>query len=139
MTLEPWKSSENTLLLRLEHILEKDEDPILSKPVTVNLDVSKLFGLKCNLFQMERFQGLFTYFDVDGIQEMTLAANQAVDSNEKLEWIIGDNLSNLGSNGPDRKFKYEKPSLVKDSNIVLHPMEIRTFLISVTYNSVEHM
>lgn len=38
LTLEPW--TENEVLLRLEHIFAKDEDEVLSQPVTVNLNVS---------------------------------------------------------------------------------------------------
>lgn len=37
LTLEPWHGW--TFLLRLEHVLEKDEDPILSKSATVDLKV----------------------------------------------------------------------------------------------------
>ena len=36
-TLEPWGN--DTLLLRLEHILEPDDDPELSLPVTVDFEV----------------------------------------------------------------------------------------------------
>ncbi|KRT79202.1 glycoside hydrolase, partial [Oryctes borbonicus] len=54
LTLEPWKVTEKSILLRLEHVLEKNEDPTLSETVTVNLD------------------GLFSYFDITNIQEMTL-------------------------------------------------------------------
>mgnify|MGYP005983619713 len=38
LTLEPWK--DNTILLRLEHVLEKDDDPNLSVDVTVDLSVN---------------------------------------------------------------------------------------------------
>ncbi|KAJ8872261.1 hypothetical protein PR048_025863 [Dryococelus australis] len=38
LTLEPW--GKDSLLVRLEHILEKDEDELLSRNVTVNLKVS---------------------------------------------------------------------------------------------------
>jgi lysosomal alpha-mannosidase len=40
LTLEPW--NENTLLLRLEHIMEKDEDENLSQETTVDLSVRKI-------------------------------------------------------------------------------------------------
>ena len=39
-TLEPW--GENIKLLRLEHIFGPDDDPELSQPVTVNLEVNIL-------------------------------------------------------------------------------------------------
>jgi len=40
LTLEPWKSK--SLLLRLEHFVEKGEDHELSKEVTVNVQVRLL-------------------------------------------------------------------------------------------------
>lgn len=47
LTLEKWKNGD--LLLRLEHIYQKDEHPELSKPATVNLQVLKLASLIQNL------------------------------------------------------------------------------------------
>ena len=38
LTLEPWK--DGTHLLRLEHVVDLEEDPILSEPVALTLDVS---------------------------------------------------------------------------------------------------
>lgn len=38
LTLEPW-NAENTILLRLENVFEKDEHPTLSKSTTISLDV----------------------------------------------------------------------------------------------------
>lgn len=38
LTLEPWKAT--TFLLRLEHVFERKEDPVLSRPVTVDLKVN---------------------------------------------------------------------------------------------------
>lgn len=38
LTFEPWK--DDTYILRLEHILEKDEDATLSQTASVNLAVS---------------------------------------------------------------------------------------------------
>ena len=37
LTVEPWK--ERSLLLRLEHIMEANEDSVLSHPVTVAYEV----------------------------------------------------------------------------------------------------
>jgi len=37
LTVEPWK--EGTLLLRLEHIMEANEDSVLSLPVAVAYEV----------------------------------------------------------------------------------------------------
>ncbi len=38
LTLEPWR--EGTQLLRLEHIYDMGEHPILSQPITIDLRVS---------------------------------------------------------------------------------------------------
>lgn len=37
LTLEPWR--ENTLLLRLEHIMEENEDSVLSLPAEIAYEV----------------------------------------------------------------------------------------------------
>jgi len=37
LTVEPWK--EGSLLLRMEHIMEANEDPVLSLPVEVTYEV----------------------------------------------------------------------------------------------------
>jgi lysosomal alpha-mannosidase len=37
LTLEPWR--DNTYLVRLEHMFEKDEDAVLSNPITIHLEV----------------------------------------------------------------------------------------------------
>ncbi|XP_069699538.1 lysosomal alpha-mannosidase-like [Periplaneta americana] len=66
LTLEPWK--EQTLLLRLEHILEQNEDTELSKPTEV------------------AFEDLFTQFAVTSSHETTLAANQWAEDMQRLEW-----------------------------------------------------
>ncbi|KAI4469630.1 alpha-mannosidase [Holotrichia oblita] len=63
LTLEPWKA--DTFLLRLEHVLEKSEDPILSQPVTVDL------------------KNLFSTFDIIWYNETTLGANEWLSDNEK--------------------------------------------------------
>lgn len=43
LTFEPWKDDSH--ILRFEHILEKDEDPVLSRRVTINLEV-RLVGVR---------------------------------------------------------------------------------------------
>ncbi|KAI4469631.1 alpha-mannosidase [Holotrichia oblita] len=39
LTLEPWRSSDNTLLLRLEHVLENREDATLSMSASIDLNL----------------------------------------------------------------------------------------------------
>ncbi|XP_055848477.1 lysosomal alpha-mannosidase isoform X1 [Episyrphus balteatus] len=66
MTFEPWH--ENEILIRFEHILEKDEDPEYSKPVT--------FYLKDVLRQL----------DLVDIQETTLDGNQWLAESRRMEF-----------------------------------------------------
>lgn len=65
MTFEPW--NRDSYLIRLEHILEKNEDATLSAPVTVNL--TKIFP------------GEFEFI------ETALAANQRIEDMSRLKFI----------------------------------------------------
>lgn len=40
LTLDSWDIEKNQILIRLEHVFEKGEDPLLSGDVTVELSVS---------------------------------------------------------------------------------------------------
>ncbi|PSN38683.1 hypothetical protein C0J52_08901 [Blattella germanica] len=99
LTLEPWK--ENELLLRLEHIMEKNEDPELSKPVEVNL------------------QDLFNTFTITEIHETNLAGNQWKEDMNRLVWKTGT-----------ERMKSSKP-LHKGPIVTLKPMDILTYVIKV--------
>ncbi|KAK9693086.1 Glycosyl hydrolases family 38 C-terminal beta sandwich domain [Popillia japonica] len=114
LTLEPWRSSDNTLLLRLEHVLEKDEDHTLSMNATVDLN------------------GLFTYFDIVSIQEMTLDGNQPLHESERLEWVVGNEFKYYYVSPTGRKTNYTQAPF-KYNMVDLSPMQIRTFLLTVTY------
>ncbi|KAI4469648.1 alpha-mannosidase [Holotrichia oblita] len=133
LTLEPWKA--DTFLLRLEHVLEKSEDPILSQPVTVDL------------------KNLFSTFDIIWYNETTLGANEWLSDNEKnkekydkilltktekedLEWqpnVLNDN--EIDSNDIYDVFSKNRRSNVAenllDYQIELKPMQIRTFIIKI--------
>ncbi|XP_067010796.2 lysosomal alpha-mannosidase isoform X2 [Anabrus simplex] len=105
LTLEPWKNG--TLLLRLEHILEKGEDPQLSKSVTVDL------------------QKLFAPFSLLSAEEMSLGANQPLSEVHRLSWRIEHER---------RKSHKSRQATVQDSSgVTLGPMEIRTFIIRVKW------
>lgn len=107
LTLEPWK--EDSYILRLEHILENNEDETLSQAVTANLE------------------GLFTLFDISEIKETTLGANQWYDefaAEEKYVWTLKD--GSYASN----KQTVRTPK-AGDLEISLDPMQIRTFIIKV--------
>ncbi|XP_020290943.1 lysosomal alpha-mannosidase [Pseudomyrmex gracilis] len=110
LTLEPWK--DGTVLLRLEHIFEVGEAERLSAPVEVNI------------------KDLFSTFTIESIKETTLGANQLLRENNPLEWetetndILHDKEKNL------------QPVEVHDDviNVLLKPMEIRTFILTVRRN-----
>ncbi|KAJ8982146.1 hypothetical protein NQ317_011292 [Molorchus minor] len=70
----------NKILIRLEHILEKNEDPELSKQVTV--DISDLFKT----------------IKIVSMEEFTLGANTPLEENERLVWPqIADTEDKSGS------------------------------------------
>ncbi|GLV46666.1 Lysosomal alpha-mannosidase II [Carabus blaptoides fortunei] len=142
LTLEPWKAS--TFLLRLEHIMEKDDDPELSRPVNVDI------------------KNLFTPFTVKSVRETTLGGNQWIEQNQRLKWNAGEKLEHL-VHQPDY-YKTEEDNIVwlrnhpNDTNEIptdnltignidnailkdldqyntfeftLEPMQIRTFVIDI--------
>ncbi|XP_968354.2 lysosomal alpha-mannosidase [Tribolium castaneum] len=105
LTLEPW--SDGTLLVRLEHVLEKNEDENLSKEVTVDLS------------------DLFVAFTVQELKETTLAGNIPIEENVRLHWP-----------GSTNEAPPQAPRAPTDLTITLAPMQIRTFLATVTYNNL---
>ncbi|KAJ8951631.1 hypothetical protein NQ318_012301 [Aromia moschata] len=110
LTLENWNASTNQILIRLEHILEKNEDPNLSKEETVDLS------------------GLFKTIKVTSMKEYTLAANTPLEEISRLEWPqitkIEDELSPLNKN-------YRLSRDETDLEITLAPMQIRTFVATI--------
>jgi lysosomal alpha-mannosidase len=102
LTLEPWK--DDAYVLRFEHILEKDEDDVLSQPTTIDL------------------AGLFASFEVRDITETTLGANQFLDDYNNEEKLIWNGI-------PAPPSRLEPKDL---SQIELNPMQIRTFVVKVT-------
>lgn len=103
----------NSLLVRIEHFYEKDEDEQLSQPVRVNIK--------------EVFQKSFNIVD---IEELGLGANARTDEieREKLRWKADD------VNGTLNKVfdnKYYKRNLLPNVNdkftFNFSPMQIRTF------------
>ncbi|RZC32449.1 lysosomal alpha-mannosidase [Asbolus verrucosus] len=97
LTLEPWE--EGTLLLRLEHVFEKDEDENLSKDVTVDLS------------------DLFTQFTINDLQETALGGNVLLEDVARLHWPGSDTVEDS-----------QPPRDINDLTITLAPMQIRTFL-----------
>ncbi|KAF5294473.1 hypothetical protein FQR65_LT01599 [Abscondita terminalis] len=146
LTLEPWIGS--SYLLRLEHYLEKNDDPILSKPVTVDL------------------KEIFSAFDIIAYKETTLGANQWLEENRRLSFNVSDQRhsndyvddriakylmndtawmhgvkywkrSQIESNKIDiNRYLYNRDdeNRIKASagfQVVLNPMQIRTFVIDI--------
>ncbi|XP_065340981.1 lysosomal alpha-mannosidase [Cloeon dipterum] len=109
LTLEPWKG--RSLLLRLEHLQNRDDDEVLSKPVTVSL------------------KSLFSGFNVTAARETSLGANRWLSDVKRMEWEIDSNEIGLDSNTL-------AGGLDDDFNVTLTPMQIRTFIIDVTAKKV---
>ncbi|GAV03424.1 hypothetical protein RvY_13849-2 [Ramazzottius varieornatus] len=101
LSIEQWKGS--SLLVRLEHMFDINEDPLLSQPITVDL------------------QHVFHDFDILAIREMTLDGNIALTDVNKLTW------QKRASNAPRRKVFVS----VANTTVTLSPMEIRTFQIEI--------
>lgn len=109
MTYEPWK--DNSFLIRFEHVLEKTEDPELSKPVTFNLT--------------EVFPGHDFEFS-----EVGLAANQWIGDVDRLQFRY------QGAATPKSISTESKNQRVLDSAVItMNPMEIRTFIMGMPKNS----
>ena len=97
----------NQYLIRLEHLFAEGEHSKLSQPVSISLQ--ELFGpTGLNIGQ------------IGFIRETTLGGNQWKDEKENLEWKI-----------KGEKMAVKKPKNVPDNddNIILQPMEIRTFIV----------
>ncbi|XP_050297666.1 lysosomal alpha-mannosidase-like [Anthonomus grandis grandis] len=103
LTFEPWTNS--SYLLRLEHILEKDEDPNLSSPVRIDIE------------------DLFASIKVTDIIETTLGGNRKLDlAKPKFDWSYENH--NIYNN-----------AIRKDGQgVTLEPMDIKTFIIQVSNN-----
>ncbi|CAG9856048.1 unnamed protein product [Phyllotreta striolata] len=102
LTFEPWSS--NQYLLRLEHIMEKNEDKDLSTPTTIDL------------------KNAFKHFNIKNMTETTLGANELLsDFNKRGRyiWVKNDKESTKSANVDD------------DAGITLQPMQIRTFIVEL--------
>ncbi|KAJ1527978.1 hypothetical protein ONE63_007908 [Megalurothrips usitatus] len=103
LTLEPWKGK--SLLLRLEHFVERGEDHELSKVATVNV------------------QDMLSPFKILRVRETTLAANHWLKDSQRLKWKVESN-----------EIEEVEEVKVQDENdfvVQLSPMQIRTFVIDI--------
>jgi len=100
LSLEPNLSGDQ-VILRLEHLLEKDDDYQLSKPVT--LDLSQLF--------------LFS--NVTNIEERSLSTVWPKDEMKRWEWKSETN----------HKPKPRIQKTNNGTSITIHPQQIKTFIL----------
>lgn len=103
MTFEPWK--DGTFLIRFEHLLEKNEDPELSKQIRFNLS--------------DVFPGM-----VVELKEVILSANQWIEQLDRLHFRPDSADYSMNIDASDLK-------TVVDGEISLDPMQIRTFVMSM--------
>jgi lysosomal alpha-mannosidase len=93
-------------LVRVEHFFELSEDDTYSHPVTFDLQ--------------SLFKSIGT---ISNTVEMALGGNLVLADMKRLDWVTGDeHLSQM--NVPKEKS-------LKDTNITLNPMQIRTFRVTV--------
>ncbi|XP_037083658.1 lysosomal alpha-mannosidase-like [Pollicipes pollicipes] len=111
LTLEMYKP--NQLLIRLEHQFQADEDPVLSKPVDVNL------------------KDLFTTLNVTSVEEFGLSADRPLKDINRFHW------DHMRSNRLPTSFRSPASWAYRGKNgendlltVTLNPMEIRTFVAS---------
>lgn len=102
MTYEPW--NEDSFLIRFELILELEEDPEFSKPVSFNLG--------------QVFPGDYTF------TEVTLAANQRIEELDRLQF------QTEGATASAEESVKQKASLTDDLVLTLKPMQIATIIVS---------
>ena len=129
--MEPY-SDTGEILIRLEHIYEADEDETLSAPVHVSLAVRKLFYLPDVLLVtvyhalLSFVKELFKGFDITSLEETVLGGNMWNKELNRLKWNA--------ANGEETKFKnssrhFKNSEDISNGNIVLHPMQIRSFIL----------
>nr|CAD7458126.1 unnamed protein product [Timema tahoe] len=105
LTLEPWK--DQAVLLRLEHFLEKNEDPILSSDADVN--IKNYSSLK---------QELLAPLTVLSVNETTLDGSQWLSEVDRLQWNV---------TGTEERTPISHR--INNFTITLSPMQIRTFIV----------
>ena len=133
LTLEPHSSGK--YLLRLEHMFGVGEDAELSKPVTVSIAVSRNNMFNDQVLKKGKiyksmgsttFKDLITGYTITGADEMMLGANQYKADSDRLPW-------NVAASGQSTTGKVQlQPLAITD--IELKPMEIRTFLVTISAN-----
>ncbi|KZC06792.1 Lysosomal alpha-mannosidase, partial [Dufourea novaeangliae] len=108
LSLEPWK--DDTVLLRLEHIFEVGEAENLSRPVEVNI------------------QDMFSTFTILSIEETTMGGNQWLKDMNRMKWHPETNDVLQERANTINEIQIEEGVI----NVLLRPMEIRTFIIKIS-------
>ncbi|XP_008550968.1 lysosomal alpha-mannosidase isoform X2 [Microplitis demolitor] len=111
LTLEPWK--DNTILLRLEHLFEKNEAGALSQSVTMNL------------------ADLFANLEIVSVKETSLGGNQWIEDMNRLQWQTESNEVD------DQPYDFTRVVKLEDGaiEVTLNAMEIRTFILYIKNRS----
>lgn len=147
MTLEPWK--DNSILVRFEHILEATEDSEYSKPAMFNLkdvfhnfDISEIRETTLSANQWKDEATRMT-FKTDDEESSSIVENKEVEDVGDLDKItvLQRDVSNLYSSESDEQTvpryirnRSRGVNITTDTwNIILQPMEIRTFVISLEW------
>ncbi|XP_049818764.1 lysosomal alpha-mannosidase-like [Aethina tumida] len=105
LTLAKWNDSDDTYIIRLEHLFEKGEDDELSKDVSIDL------------------QNLFSSFKIISVQETLLNGVIPLTKESKLIW---PQFSIKDASSLKRD--------AEDFRVNLTPMQIRTFIVKVEFN-----
>jgi lysosomal alpha-mannosidase len=110
LTVEQWHKE--TVLIRLEHMFQSGEDPVLSAPI--NVDLANMFA---------------PVFTVVNATELTLSANRPVGdmSETKFQSTKNSVRHYLGLEGKPHSGKATRKHRTTDLKINMKPMEIRTF------------
>ncbi|PRP87825.1 hypothetical protein PROFUN_04299 [Planoprotostelium fungivorum] len=104
LTLMRFDDEKNVrVLVRLQHIYAKDEHPQLASPVEMDL--------------ME----LFDMYDIASIRETNLSGIRGIEETKDIVWKVNR----------DEETAY-RPIELKGNKLTLQPMEIRTFIITLT-------
>ena len=117
----PQDGQKNSVLLRLEHIFEVQEDRgNMSKPVLVNLEV------------------LFKAFDILSVEEVTLGANLQVEKLHRLQWDVMNEVPTSKTRQMEEGGEEEYVQDVLETEngkgswpVKMQPFQIRTFIIDL--------
>jgi len=118
LTLQPHPFINETFIVRLEHLYEKDDNSEWATNATINLE------------------GLFVNIDITSVEETTLDGYQMLADRFEFEWVKGPELQNPSTETKLPEIKNSDlllPASTKLSapyEVQLIPKQIRTFMVS---------